>query len=152
MSKKNWEDYSKYLSRYSRKTDRVLQYFPINRIPQIKEERRDLREIIDLYLLRDRIIIALETLSEREKKVIIFRFGLDNGIAKTLREVGRLMGIPRERVHLIELKAMRKLRHLSRIIFIVDPSELKIKMDIIKEEEMKRKKCIQEKYKWLWDN
>ena len=56
----------------------------------------------------------LDTLSEREKKVLILRFGLDDGRPRTLEEVGREFNVTRERIRQIEAKALRKLRHPSR--------------------------------------
>jgi RNA polymerase primary sigma factor len=57
---------------------------------------------------------VLETLSERERAVLNMRFGLDDGRARTLEEVGREFGVTRERIRQIEAKALRKLRHPSR--------------------------------------
>ena len=57
---------------------------------------------------------VLETLTEREQKVLRLRFGLDDGEAKTLEEVGKKFNVTRERIRQIEAKALRKLRHPSR--------------------------------------
>ena len=56
----------------------------------------------------------LETLTEREKKVLRLRFGLDDGRQRTLEEVGKEFNVTRERIRQIEAKALRKLRHPSR--------------------------------------
>jgi len=53
-------------------------------------------------------------LNEREQKVLRLRFGLDDGKARTLEEVGREFGVTRERIRQIEAKALRKLRHPQR--------------------------------------
>ena len=57
---------------------------------------------------------VLETLTDREKKVLMLRFGLIDGRAHTLEEVGRTFDVTRERIRQIEAKALRKLRHPSR--------------------------------------
>ena len=56
----------------------------------------------------------LSTLSPREEKILRLRFGLDDGIARTLEEIGKEYNITRERVRQIEAKSLRKLRHPSR--------------------------------------
>ena len=65
-------------------------------------------------LLREQLMAVLETLSEREQKVLRLRFGLDDGRARTLEEVGKEFQVTRERIRQIEAKALRKLRHPSR--------------------------------------
>jgi RNA polymerase primary sigma factor len=62
----------------------------------------------------NRLVEVLETLSEREKKVLIMRFGLDDGKSKTLEDVGKEFNVTRERIRQIEAKAIRKLRHPTR--------------------------------------
>ncbi len=64
--------------------------------------------------LKDYLSEVLDTLSEREKKVLIMRFGLDDGKSKTLEDVGKEFNVTRERIRQIEAKAIRKLRHPSR--------------------------------------
>ena len=65
-------------------------------------------------MLKDEISDVLETLTEREEKVIRLRFGLEDGKSRTLEEVGQIFGVTRERIRQIEAKALRKLRHPSR--------------------------------------
>ncbi|MBQ4473436.1 MAG: RNA polymerase sigma factor RpoD, partial [Lachnospiraceae bacterium] len=65
-------------------------------------------------LLQTQIRELLDTLTEREKRVLILRFGLDDGRMRTLEEVGREFTVTRERIRQIESKALRKLRHPSR--------------------------------------
>ena len=65
-------------------------------------------------LLKEQLIDVLDTLTEREEKVLRLRFGLDDGRARTLEEVGREFSVTRERIRQIEAKALRKLRHPSR--------------------------------------
>ncbi|MDK2882434.1 MAG: polymerase primary sigma factor [Bacillota bacterium] len=65
-------------------------------------------------LLREQLEEVLETLTPREKKVLRLRFGLEDGRARTLEEVGQTFGVTRERIRQIEAKALRKLRHPSR--------------------------------------
>lgn len=65
-------------------------------------------------LLKDAVVDVLETLSPREKKVLVMRFGLDDGKPKTLEEVGKEFKVTRERIRQIEAKAIRKLKHPTR--------------------------------------
>ncbi len=65
-------------------------------------------------LLKEQLTEVLSTLTEREQKVLRLRFGLDDGRARTLEEVGREFNVTRERIRQIEAKALRKLRHPSR--------------------------------------
>ena len=66
-------------------------------------------------LLREKIVDVLDSLSEREKKVLSLRFGLVDGYSRTLEEVGRQFEVTRERIRQIEAKALRKMRHPTRI-------------------------------------
>jgi len=65
-------------------------------------------------LLKEQVEQVLSTLSDRERRVLIERFGLKDGKQKTLEEVGRMFAVTRERIRQIEAKALRKLRHPSR--------------------------------------
>ena len=65
-------------------------------------------------LLREQVVNVLDTLSERERRVLQLRFGIEDGRSRTLEEVGRDFGVTRERIRQIEAKALRKLRHPSR--------------------------------------
>ena len=65
-------------------------------------------------MMREQLDDVLETLTARERKVLHLRFGLDDGRARTLEEVGREFHVTRERIRQIEAKALRKLRHPSR--------------------------------------
>ncbi|CEP66707.1 RNA polymerase sigma factor RpoD [Moorella glycerini] len=65
-------------------------------------------------LLREQLEEVLDSLTPREKRVLRLRFGLDDGRARTLEEVGQEFGVTRERIRQIEAKALRKLRHPSR--------------------------------------
>jgi len=64
-------------------------------------------------LLRDQICRVLETLSDREQIVVKLRFGLDDGTPRSLEEIGRILGVTRERVRQVEEKALKKLRASS---------------------------------------
>ncbi len=71
-------------------------------------------EAASFFLLREQLDDVLDTLTPREKKVLQLRFGLLDGRARTLEEVGNVFGVTRERIRQIEAKALRKLRHPSR--------------------------------------
>ena len=72
-------------------------------------------EVTEGHLLKERLRDILNTLTDRERQVVDFRFGLSDGYSRTLEEVGRLFNVTRERIRQIEAKAIRKLRHPSRI-------------------------------------
>ncbi len=81
----------------------------------IKDERNQSpEEFATNEMLKEEIAQVLETLTEREEKVIRLRFGLEDGKPRTLEEVGQMFGVTRERIRQIEAKALRKLRHPSR--------------------------------------
>lgn len=71
-------------------------------------------EAASFMLLKEQLEDVLDTLTTREEKVLRLRFGLDDGRARTLEEVGQSFGVTRERIRQIEAKALRKLRHPSR--------------------------------------
>ena len=65
-------------------------------------------------MLAEAVEQALDDLSDREKEIVRLRYGLDDGQARTLEEVGRKFGVTRERVRQIEAKTLAKLRHPQR--------------------------------------
>jgi RNA polymerase primary sigma factor len=66
-------------------------------------------------LLREKIVDVLDSLTERERRVLSLRFGLVDGYSRTLEEVGKQFKVTRERIRQIEAKALRKMRHPTRI-------------------------------------
>lgn len=72
-------------------------------------------EAADATLLRERLREVLGTLAEREREVLVYRYGLVDGYSRTLEEVGRIFNVTRERVRQIEARALRRLRHPSRL-------------------------------------
>jgi len=78
------------------------------------QNQMTLYDKVSRELLKDALGKVLETLSPREKKVLIMRFGLDDGKSKTLEEVGKEFKVTRERIRQIEAKAIRKLKHPTR--------------------------------------
>ena len=71
-------------------------------------------------LLKEQLVEVLSTLAPREEKVLRLRYGLDDGRARTLEEVGKEFNVTRERIRQIEAKALRKLRHPSRSKMLKD--------------------------------
>ena len=71
-------------------------------------------DMASFTLLKEQLMEVLDTLTPREEKVLRLRFGLDDGKARTLEEVGREFNVTRERIRQIEAKALKKLRHPSR--------------------------------------
>ena len=78
------------------------------------KSKPSLYDAVSQELLKDALGEVLETLSPREKKVLIMRFGLEDGKPKTLEEVGKEFKVTRERIRQIEAKAIRKLKHPTR--------------------------------------
>jgi len=72
-------------------------------------------EVTSYSLLKDKLSDVLSSLNERERKVLELRFGLGDGASRTLEEVGRQFRVTRERIRQIEAKALRKMRHPTRI-------------------------------------
>lgn len=72
-------------------------------------------EMTAYSMLKDRLKDVLDTLTERERQVLDYRFGLTDGYSRTLEEVGKKFTVTRERIRQIEAKALRKLRHPTRI-------------------------------------
>ena len=71
-------------------------------------------DFASFQLLKEQIQDVLDTLTDRESRVLQLRFGLEDGRSRTLEEVGREFGVTRERIRQIEAKALRKLRHPTR--------------------------------------
>ena len=71
-------------------------------------------EAASYKLLREQLMDVLSTLTPREEQVLKLRFGIEDGRARTLEEVGKEFNVTRERIRQIEAKALRKLRHPSR--------------------------------------
>lgn len=76
--------------------------------------------LVDDVMLRKEIDKVLNTLSERERTVLILRYGLDDGNPKTLEDVGKVFNVTRERIRQIEAKALRKLRYPARSKLLID--------------------------------
>ncbi|MBR2868944.1 MAG: RNA polymerase sigma factor RpoD [Clostridia bacterium] len=86
-------------------------FIPDNNTPEPEEAAL-------LLLQKEQINAALETLTPREAKVIVLRYGLNGHRPHTLEEVGKVLGVTRERVRQIEAKALRKFRHKSRLKYL----------------------------------
>lgn len=71
-------------------------------------------EVVDRNLCRAAVMRALNSLPDREARVIKYRYGLTDGLSHSLQQVGKIFGVTRERIRQIEHKALRKLRHPSR--------------------------------------
>ena len=132
------EDYSKTMRLSAEKVKSVLKIMqdPISLSTPIGEdEDSNLEDFIEDksgptptmsavdFLRKQEVEDVLNTLSEREAKIIRLRFGIDSGYPRTLEEVGKMFNVTRERVRQIEAKAIRKLRHPSRTKMLKDYNE-----------------------------
>ena len=72
-------------------------------------------DVASFAILKDKLTDVLSSLKERERRVLELRFGLGDGNARTLEEVGRQFRVTRERIRQIEAKALKKMRHPTRI-------------------------------------
>ncbi|GAT70122.1 DNA-directed RNA polymerase sigma-70 factor [Planomonospora sphaerica] len=86
----------------------------------IEDDAQDPADAVVSSSLRGQLDAALETLTEREADVISLRYGLADGEARTLEEIGRRLGVTRERIRQIESAGMRKLRHPARTRALAD--------------------------------
>jgi len=140
MNKKQWDSYVTYLDIIQRKTNRVNRDSPYEEYYQFPDGREDLRDTIDKNMAFEKLWSVLETLTDRERKILILRFGLDDGIPKSLDQVGEIFCVQRERVRQIEFKALRKMRHPHRIKLLMEPEQhakwLKKKAEQAKQEEL----------------
>ena len=84
------------------------------RARELRAQAFTLQEIAARMMLNSAVLEALGELNEREQQVVRLRFGLEDGQARTLEEVGQNFNVTRERIRQIEAKALRKLRHPSR--------------------------------------
>ncbi len=106
LSGEEIEDLSMYCDYIDEKNDYTLQ--------DLIEDPNDIEEIIELRFIKEELMKIIDTLSDREKKVLILRYGLEDGVSRTLEEVGKIFNVTRERIRQIEGKALRRLRHPIR--------------------------------------
>lgn len=88
------------------------------------DHQPEVEDLVAREILREEILDVLDTLKERERDIIMLRFGLEDGRARTLESVGGYFNVTRERIRQIEAKALRKLRHPSRSKRLRDYMEL----------------------------
>lgn len=90
----------------------------IDFVPAMNSDYIEVHSVEDIALLHERLKVIeseLNQLPERERKIVILRFGLEDGEPKTLEEIGKVIGVTRERIRQIEAKALKKLRKSSKL-------------------------------------
>ena len=127
---KTWKAYVDYLEEYNRRTDWVWRDHPYPEYHQHPEEKRDFREEIDDRLRAEKVMEVLMTLTDRERKILIHRFGIGDGVPKTLEWCSQLFSVGRERIRHLEARALRKLRHPKRTKAILEEGEYDIRMRV----------------------
>lgn len=132
---KTWKAYVDYLEEYNRRTDWVWRDHPYPEYHQFPDSRKDFREEIDDRLRKEKVMEVLMTLTERERKILIHRFGIEDGVPKTLEHISGIFNVGKERVRSLEARALRKLRHPVRRKNICEPEEYEIRMRIWEERE-----------------
>ena len=111
LKEKLWSNYQKQYIAMQKDNIEILKYTK-DFIPD--DDAPAPAEAAAFTMLKEQLINVLDTLTPREEKVLRLRFGLDDGRARTLEEVGKEFNVTRERIRQIEAKALRKLRHPSR--------------------------------------
>ena len=141
MNEKQWDAFLTYLDIVHRKTNRVLR--ELDEFHQFPDPRPDFREGLDKKFLGERIKMALDTLTQRERTIIELRFGLKDGKPLSFEQIAPMFDIGRERVHQLEAKALRKLRNPGRIKLLLEPEAFKVwnaKFTIKKMEEAEKQR------------
>lgn len=128
MKREKWESYVNYLDIIHRKTNRVQRDNPYEEYFQFPDDRPDFRDEIDNRLMKERLYAVLETLTERERKILTHRFGLEDGVPKSQKQIAEMFCVCGGRIMQLEAKALRKLRHPNRRRQLVDPQD-KIEQD-----------------------
>lgn len=122
MKKKGKGKYKfQHLSLLYRNTNWVYRDNPYPEYYQFPDDREDFRDVIDREHVAERFRIMLETLTERERRVIYCRFYKQ----LTLEQTAENFTVAKERIRQIEAKALRKLRHPRRYAMVLEPEELK---------------------------
>jgi hypothetical protein len=143
MKPKQWDAFLTYLDILQRKTNRVLREENWEYL-QYPDDREDFRDEIDRKFFAERMAEALSTLTTRERSVLTNRFGLGDGVPKSLDECAIIWNVGRERIRQIEGRALRKMRHPKRKNSLLEPEELK------KREEQRLKEEKEEKrLEWI---
>ncbi len=160
MKKKQWDDFLNHLDLIERRTKRVLRHrddWEWRHYPDY--DLRDFREEIDERLQAEKMNEVLLTLTDRERKILIYRFGLIDNRPLTLEQVGELINVNKQRIRQIECRAIRKMRHPKRKKNLFCPLEWKEREKIRVEEERKQaeadkaeKQRKKEEYQKWYDN
>lgn len=134
MTTKRWKNYVEYLIVYNQKTDWVLRDHPYPEYHQFPDGKRDFRDEIDDRIMGKIMMEVLMTLTQRERDIIIQRFGIDDGVPKSLDQLAEKHNVCRNRILQLEHKALRKLRHPARTRMLIEPEEYLLKQAKLEEE------------------
>lgn len=114
MDSRHYQEYLAYLCKLGKWSNWVLRDNPYLEYLQFPCDKQNTLAEVEKHEAYEIVMDALSSLNERERKILLLRFGFIDNHAMTLQQIGDIMHVTRERIRLIESRALRKLRHPTR--------------------------------------